>query len=85
MILQSPAHSLFPISNQDFWNLVKLLLSNKGGLIGDEISLVHENQIVTDDYELTEIFNKHYINIVQKTSDQNLVKSQTQLKLMIEN
>ena len=58
------------ISNQDFWNLVKPFLSNKGGLVGDDISLVHNNQIVTDDYELTEIFNNHYINIVEKISGQ---------------
>ena len=58
------------ISNHEFWNLVKPFLSNKGGLAGDDISLVHNNQIVTDDYQLTEIFNNHYINIVEKTSVQ---------------
>ncbi len=58
------------ISNHEFWNLVKPFLSNKGGLEGDDISLVHNNQIVTDDYQLTEIFNNHYINIVEKTSGQ---------------
>ena len=58
------------ISNQDFWKLVKPFLSNKGGLVGDDISLVHNNQIVTDDYKLTEILNNHYINIVEKTSGQ---------------
>ena len=58
------------ISNQDFGKLVKPFLSNKGGLVGDDISLVHDNQIVTDDYELTEILNNHYINIVEKTSGQ---------------
>ena len=49
------------ISNQDFWKLVKPFLSNKEGLVGDDIFLVHSNQIVTDDYELTEILNNHYI------------------------
>ena len=39
-------------------------------MVGDDISLVHNNQIVTDDSELTEIFNNHYINIVEKTSGQ---------------
>ena len=58
------------ISNHEFWNLVKPFLSNKGGLFGDDISLVHNDQIVTDDYLLTEIFNNHYINIVEKTSGQ---------------
>ena len=44
------------------------------GLGGDDISLVHNNQIVTDDYELTEILNNHYINIVEKTSGQKPCK-----------
>ena len=39
-------------------------------MVGDDISLVHNNQIVTDDYQLTEIINDHYIDIVEKTSGQ---------------
>ena len=50
------------ISNQDFWNLVKPFLSNKGSLIDDDFSFVQNNQIVTDDNELTKIFNNYYIN-----------------------
>ena len=71
------------ISNSDFWNLVKPFLSNKGGLVGDDISLVHNNQIVTDDSELTEIFNNHYINIVEKTVDKSLVTFLIQLNMMM--
>ena len=51
-----------------FWNLVKPILSNKGGLASNDISLVKNNEIVTDDQKLTEIFNDHYINIVEKSS-----------------
>ena len=56
------------VSNRAFWNLVKPFLSNKGGLAGSDISLVKNNEIVTDDQQLTEIFNDHYINIVEKSS-----------------
>ena len=56
------------VSNRAFWNLVKPFLSNKGGLGGSDISLVKNNAIVTEDKELTEIFNDHYINIVEKSS-----------------
>ena len=55
------------MSNKEFWNLVKPFLSNKGGLEID-IFLVHNNAIVTDEQELTEIFNDHYINLVEKSS-----------------
>ena len=56
------------VSNRAFWNLVKPFLSNKGGLAGSDISLIKNNAIVTEDKELTEIFNDHYINIVEKSS-----------------
>lgn len=56
------------VSNRDFWNLVKPFLSNKGGLSGNDITLVKEGKVITDDYALTEIFNDHYVNIVEKTS-----------------
>ena len=49
------------MSNKDFWNLVKPFLSNKGGLSDGE-------KMITDGAELTEVFNDHYINIVQKSS-----------------
>ena len=51
------------ISNLAFWNPVKPFLSNKRGLPGGYISLVKNNNIVTESKELVEIFNDRYINI----------------------
>ena len=56
------------MSNKEFWDLVKPFLSNKGGLTSSDISLVRNDTIVTDDQELAEIFNHHYVNIVEKSS-----------------
>lgn len=56
------------ISNQDFWKLVKPYLSNKGGLHGNDITLVKGDKIITNDKELAEVLNDHYINIVEKSS-----------------
>ena len=56
------------MSNKAFWDLVKPFLSNKGGLTGNEVSLVNGDRIVTDDHELCEHFNDHYINIVENIS-----------------
>ena len=56
------------MSNKEFWDLVKPFLSNKGGLTSSDISLVKNETLVTDDKELTEIFNDHYVNIVEKSS-----------------
>ena len=56
------------MSNKEFWNLVKPFLSNKGGLASSDISLVKNDTVITDDQELTEIFNEHYVNIVEKSN-----------------
>ncbi len=56
------------ISNRAFLDLVKPFLSKKGCLAGNDISLIKNNEIVTDEKQLTEIFNDHYINIVEKSS-----------------
>ena len=37
-------------------------------LAGNDISLVRNNRIVTEDKELVEIFHDHYINTVEKSS-----------------
>ena len=54
------------VSNRDLCDLVKPFLSNKGGLSGNNITLVKEGKMITDDHALTKIFNDHYVNIVEK-------------------
>ena len=56
------------MSNKEFGDLFKPFLSNKGGLASSDISLVKNDTVITDDQELTEIFNEHYVNIVEKSS-----------------
>ena len=56
------------MSNKAFWDLVKPFLSNKGGMTGNEISLVNGVRIAADDHELCEVFNDYYINIVENIS-----------------
>ena len=58
--------------NKDFRNLVRPFLSNKGGLSDSNITLVKGEKMITDDAELTEVFNDHCINIVQKSSGREL-------------
>ena len=56
------------MSNKEFWDLVKPFLSNKGELMSSDISLVNNETTVTNDKELTEIFNDRYVIIVEKSS-----------------
>ena len=43
-------------------------LTNKGALVGSDISIVKNDTIITDDQELSELFNEYYVNIVENTS-----------------
>ena len=56
------------VNNKNFWNIVKPFITNKSGLANTDISIVHNNIVITDDNQLTELFNHHYINIVEKSS-----------------
>ena len=56
------------VSNKSFWTIMKPFLTNKGHINGEEIILKHDNETITESSVLAEMFNSHYINIVEKTS-----------------
>ena len=51
--------------NKTFWKNVKPLFSDKS-LFSDNISLVENNPIITDDAKMAEIFNSHFSNAVER-------------------
>jgi len=53
------------VCNKSFWNTVK---PYKGILSEDQIAITNEKDIITNESKLVELFNDHYINIVQNTS-----------------
>ena len=55
-------------NNKKFWNTVKPFLTNKGFLTNDNISIKVNDDLVTDKTKLANLFNLHYINIVENTS-----------------
>ena len=55
-------------TNKEFWNLVRPFLTNKGTFSNDFITIKDKDRFVDDEGELVELFNNHYINIVEKTS-----------------
>ena len=56
------------LSNREFWNFFKPYFTNKGGLTNNDIMLFEKGKLVTEEEDIVEIFNDHYINIVEKTS-----------------
>ena len=55
-------------NNKKFWNAVKPFLTNKGFLTNDNVSIKVNDDLVTDKTKLANLFNLHYINIVENTS-----------------
>ena len=56
------------VNNKAFWNTVKPFLTNKGFFTNETIVIENKGKIVTGKSKLVNLFNSHYINIVQKTS-----------------
>jgi len=55
------------MTNKKFWKTMKPLMTNKGVLSSNAIIIEENNKLVSDEKELVEIFNDHYINIVENT------------------
>ena len=55
-------------TNKSFWKFMKPFLTNKGFTGNNDITLTHQNKIISDEKQLTKLFNSYYINIVEKSS-----------------
>ena len=54
-------------ANKSFWNFFKPFMTNKGMVTSNDITLIKGKNVITDEYEISQTFNKHYINIVEKS------------------
>ena len=55
--------------SKKFWCIVKPFLTNNGCISNNFISIENEGNPICNEQELVELFNEHYINIVEKSSD----------------
>ena len=55
------------MTNKQFWKVMKPMLTKKGIISSDVIILEENGKQISDESELVEIFNDHYVNIVEKT------------------
>ena len=49
--------------NQSFWKTIRPFMANKSGPNRNKIILNEDNNIITDDKEICEIFNKYFISV----------------------
>ena len=54
--------------SKEFWNFIKPFLTNKGFSKNNDITLKNKKEIITDEKKLANLFNSHYINIVEISS-----------------
>ena len=54
-------------NNKEFWKIMKPALTNKGIISSDVIILEENGELISDESRLVNIFNDHYINIVEST------------------
>ena len=60
----------FLVTNRNFWKIIRPLLTNKGHLENAEIMLIRDKKIISNENGLLKAFNKHYINIFEKSGGQ---------------
>ena len=52
-------------TNKEFGNFIKPFLTNKGISKNNDITLKNKKEVIADEKNLADLFNSHYINIVE--------------------
>ena len=56
------------MTSKKCWCTVKSFLTNNGCTYNNFIGIENEGNLICNEQDLVELFNKHYINIVEKSS-----------------
>ena len=54
-------------NSKPFYDLIKPYLTNKGVLSSNDIVILENNTFISNDREITDIFNDYYINVIKYT------------------
>ena len=60
------------ILTKEFWKIIKPFLTNKGFLSGNEITIIENDEVITEEKILAEKFNNHYTNTVERSCESDL-------------
>ena len=56
------------MTNREFWRVMEPMLTNKGIYDSGTIILKENGALIKEEKKLVELFNEHYINIVESTT-----------------
>ena len=48
-------------SNKSVWNFIKPFMTNKGMVASKDITLIEGKNVITEEYEISQTYCKHYI------------------------
>ena len=64
------------VHNRKFWDTVKPFLNDKGSHGRENITLLEDGEIIREGYKISEIFNDHYVNIIENITGKKQEESQ---------
>ena len=64
------------VPNRKFWDTVKPFLNDKGSHGRENITLLEDGEIIRECYKISEIFNDHYVNIIENITGEKQEESQ---------
>ena len=53
------------VYNETFWKYIKPFLTNKSCHTQNDITLFHDNKVITDKNNLVKTFKEHYMNVAE--------------------
>ena len=81
------------VKNKHFWEKLKPFLPNKWCFSDDQISIEINDELVSDEQILSDIFNKNYVKVVEKSpgakpsslgDSRNLLLDETMIRKVID-
>ncbi len=67
------------MSNKEFYDIFKPYLTNKGALVTNDITIAKDGKLITESFEIAEIFNKYYANIFENATGKKPTNIKKQL------
>ena len=73
------------IGNKAFYDIFKPYLTNKGALVTNDISIVKDGKLLSESFEIAQIFNKYYANIYENATGKKPSDIKKQLPVDVTN